>query len=90
MVTQLGALPGVEVLAEPIVNQGLVRFLDPDGNHDARTDEIIQRVADSGEAWFGPTLWNGMRVMRISLSNFRTTADDVDRAVAAIKAELQQ
>ena len=89
MVNKLGELPDVEVLSIPIINQGLVRFLDPDGDHDARTDEVIKRINASGEAWFGPTMWNGMRVMRISLSNFRTTVDDIDRAVAAVKAALE-
>jgi hypothetical protein len=77
------------VLTTPVINQGLVRFLDPDGNHDARTDEVITRINASGEAWFGPTVWNGMRVMRISLSNFRTTQNDVDRAVDAIKEAMK-
>ncbi len=89
IVRKLGELPGVEVLTTPVINQGLVRFLDPDGNHDARTDEIIKRINESGEAWFGGTVWNGMRVMRISLSNFRTTGEDIDRVVAAIKAALK-
>jgi len=88
-VLKLGELPGVEVLSTPIINQGLVRFLDPGGDHDARTDEVITRINESGEAWFGPTVWNGMRVMRISLSNFRTTPDDIERAVAAIKAAME-
>ncbi len=88
IVKKLGELPGVEVLTTPVINQGLVRFLDPDGNHDARTDEIIKRINESGEAWFGGTLWNGMRVMRISLSNFRTTGEDIDRVVAAFKVAL--
>lgn len=87
-VLKLGNLPGVEVLTTPIINQGLVRFLDPNGDHDRQTDKIITRINASGEAWFGPTTWNGMRVMRISLSNFRTTQDDVDRAVAAIEKAL--
>lgn len=87
-VEKLGELPGVEVLTTPIINQGLVRFLDPNGDHDTRTDEVISRVNESGEAWFGPTTWNGIRVMRISLSNFRTTRDDIDRAVTAIKAAM--
>ncbi|MCH8929828.1 MAG: aspartate aminotransferase family protein, partial [Proteobacteria bacterium] len=51
--------------------------------------EVSKRVNASGEAWFGPTMWNDMRVMRISLSNFRTTVDDIDRAVAAVKAALE-
>lgn len=87
-VSELGKLPGVEVLTTPVINQGLVRFTDPDGDHDRRTDEVINRINASGEAWFGPTVWNGMRVMRISLSNFRTTQNDVDRAVAAIKQAM--
>ncbi|MFC1778683.1 pyridoxal phosphate-dependent decarboxylase family protein, partial [Pseudomonadota bacterium] len=88
LVLKLGKLPGVEVLTTPIINQGLVRFLDPDGDHDTRTDEIITRINASGEAWFGPTQWNGMRVMRISLSNFRTTLNDIERAVAAVKVAM--
>ena len=88
-VFKLDQLPGVEVLATPIINQGLVRFLDPGGDHDARTDKVISRINASGEAWFGPTLWNGMRVMRISLSNFRTTEDDIDRAVVAVKMAMK-
>jgi hypothetical protein len=30
-----------------------------------------------------------MRVMRVSLSNFRTTAQDIDRTVAAIRTALE-
>lgn len=89
LVSRLGSLPGVEVLSEPIINQGLVRFLGPDGDHDTRTDAVINRINESGEAWFGPTTWRGMRVMRVSLSNFRTTAGDIDRAFAAIKAAVE-
>ncbi len=86
MVSKLAELPGVEVLARPIINQGLVRFLDPNGDHDRRTLEVIDRVNQTGEAWFGPTTWHGMKVMRISLSNFRTTSEDIDRAVKVFKS----
>jgi glutamate/tyrosine decarboxylase-like PLP-dependent enzyme len=88
-VLKLGKLPGVEVLTTPIINQGLVRFLDPAGDHDTRTAEVINLINASGEAWFGPTQWNGMRVMRISLSNFRTTHEDIERAVNAVKIAMQ-
>ena len=71
---------------------GLATWLDRDGDrdgdHDKRTLEVIASINEGGEAWFGPTLWNGMRVMRISISNFRTTPDDIDRAVAAIKEAM--
>ena len=89
LVSRLGRLPGVEVLSPPVINQGLVRFVDPNGEHDARTDEVINRVNAGGEAWFGPTVWQGMRVMRISLSNFRTRPDDIDRVVGVIRAALR-
>ena len=89
LVGKLGELPGVEVLTTPVINQGLVRFLDAKGDHDARTDQVIQRINETGEAWFGPTVWNGMRVMRISLSNFRTTEQDIRRTVEAVRGVLQ-
>ena len=89
LVLKIGELPGVEVLATPIINQGLLRFLDPAGNHDERTDQVINRINESGEAWFGPTTWKGMKVMRVSLSNFRTTRDDIERAVAAVKIAVE-
>ena len=88
-VLKLGELPGVEVLTTPIINQGLVRFLDKDGDHDKRTGEVIDRINATGEAWFGPTIWNDMRVMRISLSNFRTTPNDIERALDAIKNAME-
>jgi hypothetical protein len=75
--------------ATPVIHQGLVRFLAADGDHDARTDEVIRRINESGEAWFGPTTWQGKRVMRISVCNFRTSARDVDRVVAAVAAALR-
>jgi len=90
LVNRLGELPGVEVLTTPVINQGLVRFLDPNDNHDMRTDKVIGYINKSGEAWFGGTLWNGMRVMRISLSNWRTNQDDIDRTVAAVSAALKK
>jgi len=94
LVDGLAALPGVEALTAPIINQGLVRFLDRgDGaggalDHDARTDQVIARINASGEAWFGPTTWNGMRVMRISVCNFRTSKDDITRTIAAVREAL--
>ncbi|NNE05224.1 MAG: aspartate aminotransferase family protein [Xanthomonadales bacterium] len=90
IVDGLGRLPGVEVLARPVINQGLVRFLADDGDHDRRTDEIIERINATGEAWFGPTEWNGMRVMRISVSNYRTTQKDVVRTVEIVANALME
>jgi hypothetical protein len=43
----------------------------------------------TGEAFFTGTTWQGRRCMRVSVSSWRTTADDVDRAVAAAERALQ-
>jgi glutamate/tyrosine decarboxylase-like PLP-dependent enzyme len=88
LVTELGALPGVELLAEPKINQGLVRFLAKDGDHDRRTDDVIARIQATGEAWFGGTTWNGQRAMRVSVINWQTSGRDIDRAIDAVRDVL--
>ena len=93
LVTRIGGLPGAEVVWEPTINQGLVRFLDPrpaasDQDHDRRTDDVIARIVASGEAFFGGTTWRGKRCMRVSVCNWRTTESDVDRAVNAAQRAL--
>jgi len=88
LVEGLADMPGVEVLARPIVNQGLVRFLDGGGDHDVRTDRVIAAIQASGEAWFGGTTWRGIRAMRISVCNWRTTREDVRRTLAAFQKIL--
>jgi glutamate/tyrosine decarboxylase-like PLP-dependent enzyme len=86
LVLGIGALPGAEVLWEPVVNQGLVRFLDPAGSdHDRRTEEVVARIVASGEAFFQPTTWRGQRAMRISVCNWQTTREDVKRVVRAVE-----
>lgn len=94
LVTRIGALPGARVMSVPIINQGLVRFLDTstsatEGDHDRRTDAVIAAINASGEAFFTGTTWRGKRCMRVSVSGWRTTAADVDRAVRAAAAALQ-
>jgi glutamate/tyrosine decarboxylase-like PLP-dependent enzyme len=82
----LGAADGVEVLNEVVLNQVLVRFPDPGGDHDGRTREVIRRVQAGGTLWLSGTTWHGMAAMRISVSNWSTSDADVDRSVAAILA----
>jgi hypothetical protein len=40
-------------------------------------------VQESGEAWMSGTRWDERAAIRISVSNWRTSDDDVDRTVAA-------
>jgi glutamate/tyrosine decarboxylase-like PLP-dependent enzyme len=91
--TGIGALPGAELVWEPVLNQGLLRFPDPrpgaiDHDHDRHTERVIAAIVASGEAFFGPTTWRGRRCMRVSVSNWRTTDDDVRRTIAAARTVL--
>jgi glutamate/tyrosine decarboxylase-like PLP-dependent enzyme len=86
LVTRIGGLRGAEVVREPTLNQGLVRFLDLKRNaaeedHDRRTEEVIAAMVASGEAFFGGTSWRGRRAMRVSVCCWRTSDEDVDRVV---------
>ena len=46
--------------------------------------EVISRVQADGTCWLSGTTWHGMAAMRISIVNWSTTEDDIDRSLAAI------
>jgi len=77
------ALDGCEVLNDVVLNQVLFRFAD-----DATTRAALATVQESGEAWMSGTIWEGRAAIRLSVSGWRTTTDDVDRTVAAFRAAL--
>jgi glutamate/tyrosine decarboxylase-like PLP-dependent enzyme len=81
---RLAAADGVEVLNQVALNQVLVRFLAADGDHDAHTRRVVERVQQDGTCWLSGTTWRGKAAMRISVSNWSTDEADVDRSVAAI------
>jgi glutamate/tyrosine decarboxylase-like PLP-dependent enzyme len=94
IVTRIGALPGATAVRVPIINQGLLRFIDPlpgatSADHDRRTDAVMAAINATGEAFFTGTTWRGLRCMRVSVSNWRTTEKDVDRTVAAAARVLE-
>ncbi len=75
---------GVEVLNDVVINQVLVGFRD-----DATTDRVIDQIQRSGECWCGGTMWKGRKAMRISVSSWATTDDDVERSLATMIAALR-
>lgn len=93
IVTRVGALPNAQAVCVPQINQGLVRFHSTrpgatEEDHDRRTDEVMAAINATGEAFFTGTTWKGRRCMRVSVSSWRTTEADVDRAVAAAELAL--
>jgi glutamate/tyrosine decarboxylase-like PLP-dependent enzyme len=81
---ELARLPECEVLNEVVLNQVLFRFDD-----DATTDAVLARVQESGEAWMSGTTWDGRSAIRISVSNWRTTDEDVARTLAAFRRAIE-
>ncbi len=78
-------MAGFEVLNRVVLNQVLAR-----GEDDAETAEIRLAVEQSGEAWFGPSAWNGRPAFRLSVSSWRTEDADIERLVrqlARLRAE---
>jgi glutamate/tyrosine decarboxylase-like PLP-dependent enzyme len=75
-------VPEAEVLNEVVLNQVLVRFGDDDGV----TRGVVAAVQRGGEAWLGGTVWRGQAAARVSVSNWSTTEDDIDRLAAALAA----
>lgn len=72
---------GFDVLNDVVLNQVLVSFGD-----DATNRRIIRDIQRDGTCWCGVTVWQGKTAMRISVSNWSTTAADVDRSLEAMIA----
>ncbi len=70
----------VAILNDVVLNQVLVRFRDSD---DA-TRQVIANVQREGTCWLAGTTWDGKAAMRISVSNWSTTVEDVEKSCAAI------
>jgi len=70
---------GFEVLNDVVLNQVVVRFGDPD-----RTRRIIEAIQREGTCWAGVTVWQGHTGMRISVSSWATSDDDVERSLEAM------
>ena len=70
---------GVDVLNEVVLNQVVVAFGDDD-----RTRRVTALIQDTGTCWCGGTHWRGRDAMRISVSSWATTEEDIERSIAAI------
>jgi glutamate/tyrosine decarboxylase-like PLP-dependent enzyme len=76
----LDGRPAVRILNDVTLNQVLVRFNDDDGT----TDAVIRAVQDDGVCWLGGTTYRGVRAMRVSICNWATGEDDIQRSTSSI------
>ena len=79
----LEAMPEATVLNDVVFTQVCVAFGD-----DARTEEVVRRVLADGTAWMSGSTWRGRSVLRISVSNWSTTDEDVQRSLDAVRKAL--
>lgn len=70
---------GFQILNDVVINQVLVSFGDAE-----TTQKVISAVQTDGTCWCGGTVWQGKTAMRISVSSWATTEEDVERSLAAI------
>ncbi|HJW74397.1 MAG TPA: pyridoxal-dependent decarboxylase, partial [Thermoleophilia bacterium] len=70
---------GFEILNDVVLNQVLVSFGDGE-----TTRAVVAAVQRDGTCWCGPTVWQGHTAMRISVSSWATTDDDVERCLATM------
>ncbi|MCW2767402.1 MAG: aspartate aminotransferase family protein [Nocardioides sp.] len=81
----LAALPGARVLNDVVFTQVCATF-----GSDERTEEVVRRLLADGTVWMSGSTWQGQSVLRISVSNWSTTDDDVRRSVAAIRRAVAE
>ena len=74
---------GLELLNDVVLNQVLVR-----ASSDAATEELLAEIQAGGEAWMGGTTWDDRRAIRVSVSGWASTEEDVSRTVAAFDSAL--
>jgi glutamate/tyrosine decarboxylase-like PLP-dependent enzyme len=76
----------VRILNEVVLNQVLVRFEPKGGDAGGFTRAVVGRVQREGTCWMAGTRWHELDAMRISISNWSTTEEDIDRSARAILA----
>ena len=70
---------GYDILNDVVINQVLVTFGD-----DETTRRVVAAIQADGTCWAGTTVWQGRTAMRISVSSWATTDEDVERSLAAM------
>jgi glutamate/tyrosine decarboxylase-like PLP-dependent enzyme len=81
----LAGMDGVAVLNDVVYTQVCVSF-----GPDDVTREVARRLLAEGTAWMTPSTWRGQAVLRISVSNWRTSEADVDRTLEAVRRVLAE
>jgi glutamate/tyrosine decarboxylase-like PLP-dependent enzyme len=77
---EIDLIDGAEVLNDVVYTQVCVAFGD-----DEQTRAVTERIISSGITWMSGSRWHGRSVLRISVSNWSTDAEDVHASVEAVR-----
>jgi len=75
---------GYEVLNDVVLNQVVFACQD-----EASTKVALSQIQASGVTWLGPTTWKNRLCMRISVSSWATTHEDVEQALSVMQHAFQ-
>jgi glutamate/tyrosine decarboxylase-like PLP-dependent enzyme len=75
----IGGIDGAEVLNDVVFTQVSAAFGD-----DERTRAVTAHLLSDGTAWMSGSRWRDREVLRVSVSNWSTDADDVAASLAAV------
>jgi len=79
LATGLATIPGVKILNDVVFTQICLSF-----GSDERTRQVTQAVIRDGTVWMSGSHWHDRDVLRISVSNWSTSADDIAASIAAV------
>ncbi|MBJ8344316.1 pyridoxal-dependent decarboxylase [Antrihabitans sp. YC2-6] len=83
---RLATIRDADIINDVVLNQVLLRL--PGGDDANRA--AVAAIQQDATCWLGGTTWNGEYVLRVSISNWATTDDDIDRSAAAIERAIRQ
>ena len=84
LAARLAAEPGVHVVNEVVLNQVAVWFEHPGRDQDTHTRQVADAFQRHGEAWASTSRWNGHVIVRLSVVNWLTCDQDIDRAAGSL------
>ena len=71
---------GIPLVNPPIFNQMMIQF-----SSDEETNAVLAAIQKSGTIWCGSSVFKGRTVIRISISSYSSTREDMDAAALVIK-----
>jgi glutamate/tyrosine decarboxylase-like PLP-dependent enzyme len=81
---EIKKIPGFKVLNDVVFNQVLVCC-----DTDEQTTTTLQKIQEQRECWVGGSVWQGKKVIRVSVCSWATTEEDISRSVKSFEQALK-